>query len=158
MKKLHITTINPKLIYIFSQLHTRRDMGPWNLNSVQIPPHRKNQDQGHRSHSILYGCFHKWGYPKLAGWFVSWKTPKMDDNWGYTHDLGNPHILHLIHGIFAYISSMHGNLEQNIHPKLRQIWVHIEHPWPTSKNKLFTKMAMFSAGNLYLKYSKSFNT
>ena len=26
--------------------------------------------------------FHKWGYPFIAGWFISWKIPKMDDDWG----------------------------------------------------------------------------
>ena len=32
------------------------------------------------------------GYPKLAGWFISWKIPsmEMDDDWGYAHDLGKP--------------------------------------------------------------------
>ena len=29
-----------------------------------------------------------WGYPKLAGWFISWKMPsfEMDDEMGYPHD------------------------------------------------------------------------
>ena len=43
--------------------------------------------------------FHKWGHPKLAGWFIyvyfmekPWKTQsKMDDSWG-TPILGNPHM------------------------------------------------------------------
>ena len=28
------------------------------------------------------------GYPKFAGWFIIWKIPKVDDDWGYPYDLG----------------------------------------------------------------------
>jgi hypothetical protein len=29
----------------------------------------------------------------IAGWIISWKIRKNDNNWGYPHDLGNLHIL-----------------------------------------------------------------
>ena len=29
----------------------------------------------------LYGGFHKWGYPKFAGWFISWKIPAKNGWW-----------------------------------------------------------------------------
>ena len=33
----------------------------------------------------------------VAGWFIAWNNGtsqnKMDDNWGYPHDLGNLHVL-----------------------------------------------------------------
>ena len=36
----------------------------------------------------------KWGYPKLAGWFIPWKNLiNMDENWGYPYDYGNLHAM-----------------------------------------------------------------
>ena len=34
-----------------------------------------------------YGGFHPWGYPFIAGWFISMEKTiyKMDDGWGYPH-------------------------------------------------------------------------
>ena len=29
----------------------------------------------------------------IAGWIISWKIRKNDNNWGYPRDLGNLHIL-----------------------------------------------------------------
>ena len=36
----------------------------------------------------------KMGNPQLAGWFLLGKIPsrKMDDDWGYPHDYGKPHM------------------------------------------------------------------
>ena len=39
-------------------------------------------------HQRQYGGFLKWGYPKIEGK----SQTKMDDDWGYPYDLGNPHI------------------------------------------------------------------
>ena len=37
---------------------------------------------------------HQWGFLARHGepqnrWFISWKMPEMDDDWGYPHDYGN---------------------------------------------------------------------
>ena len=41
-------------------------------------------------HDNMPGGFHKWGYP-IAGWLIM-DNLSMDDDWGYPHDLGNPHL------------------------------------------------------------------
>ena len=40
------------------------------------------------------GSSSSWGYPKFAGWLISWKIPsfEMDDDWGYPYDSGTFHI------------------------------------------------------------------
>ena len=51
--------------------------------------------------------FHKWGHPKLAGWFIyvyfmekPWKTQsKMDDSWGYPHFRKPPYALIITVGV-----------------------------------------------------------
>ena len=40
----------------------------------------------------VYGCFHRWGSPKMDGLQITRENPtKIDDKWG-THILGNLHI------------------------------------------------------------------
>jgi hypothetical protein len=37
-----------------------------------------------------------WGYPKNAGWFMENAITKMDDDWGYPHDMSETSIFEAI--------------------------------------------------------------
>ena len=39
--------------------------------------------------------------PFIAGWY--WKIRTTDDDWGYPHDLGNPHLICMCINIYTYI-------------------------------------------------------
>ena len=44
-------------------------------------------------HYHVVGDFYKWGYPQMDGlWKIQENPIKMDENWGYHHDLGNPQL------------------------------------------------------------------
>ena len=39
---------------------------------------------------LVYGAFHKWGYPHSWMVYKGKSHLQMDDDWGYPHDSGNP--------------------------------------------------------------------
>ena len=43
-------------------------------------------------HPLEYGGFHKWGTPNSWMVYSGKSQSKMDENWGYPYDLGNPHM------------------------------------------------------------------